>query len=71
MITVREHSGVEVVEELLGRKDAVAVLDPTFLLESSDWEQIADHNHKGRGRKYISLMDTVPSYTTNKQNPFP
>ncbi len=53
MITVREHSGVEVVEELLGRKDAVAVLDPTFLLESSDWEQIADHNHKGRGRKYI------------------
>lgn len=53
ILTVRENSGVEVVKELSGRIDAIPVLDPTFLLERRDWEKVASHNHKGRGRKYI------------------
>lgn len=52
-ISVREDSGVEVVKDLTGRLDAVPVLDPTFLLEKKDWEKVASHEHKGKGRKYI------------------
>lgn len=53
VLTVRENSGVEVVKELSGRVDAIPVLDPTFLLDRSDWERVASHNYKGRGKKYI------------------
>lgn len=50
---VREDSGVEVVEELSDRTDAVPVLDPTLLLDRDDWEKVANHEHRGKGKKYI------------------
>lgn len=51
-ISVREESGIDIVKELSDR-EAAAVLDPTFLLDRKEWEKIANHNHKGRGKKYI------------------
>ena len=52
-ISVREDSGASVVKQLTGRIDAVPVLDPTFLLDRNDWEQVASHDHKGKEKKYI------------------
>ncbi|MDE5977513.1 MAG: polysaccharide pyruvyl transferase family protein [Turicibacter sp.] len=52
-IGVRERSGTEVIKSLSGRDDAVEVLDPTLLLDKSDWEHLVDHKHKGKGKKYI------------------
>lgn len=50
---VRENSGVDVIKSLSGREDAISVLDPTFLLNKEDWEKVANHEHKGKGKKYI------------------
>ncbi len=52
-LSVREGSGVNVVRALSGRQDAISVLDPTFLLNREDWDNVANHNHKGKGEKYI------------------
>lgn len=41
------------VKALSGRTDAVPVLDPTLLLNRGDWEKVASHDHKGKGKKYI------------------
>lgn len=41
-ISVRESSGVSIVESLSGRKDASVVLDPTLLLEQAEWEGISE-----------------------------
>ena len=45
-IGVRERTAVKIVSELLNRNDVTQVLDPTFLLDSSEWERI------GSGAKY-------------------
>ena len=52
-IGVREDSGVDVVKKMSKRKNAVPVLDPTFLLSEGEWEKVASHNHRGKGKKYI------------------
>ena len=52
-LSVREDSGTDVVNALSGREDAVAVLDPTFLLNQEEWEKVASHDHRGKGKKYI------------------
>jgi hypothetical protein len=44
-ITLREESGIEVVKKL-ANKEAVVVLDPTLLLEKSDYEKVAVHTQK-------------------------
>lgn len=41
-ISVRENSAVNVLSDLTGRKDIVSVLDPTFLLESSEWNDVVE-----------------------------
>lgn len=41
-VSVRENSGVEMCKNLLGRKDAVLVVDPTLLLERADYEALID-----------------------------
>jgi hypothetical protein len=43
-ISVRENSGVELVEKLSGRKDAKCVLDPTLLQTSAFYRKIIDKN---------------------------
>lgn len=50
---VREDSGVDVIKALSGRTDGKPVLDPTLLLDKNDWEKVASHEHKGKGKKYI------------------
>lgn len=41
-IGVRENTAVHIVSRLLGRKDIVQVLDPTFLLTSLEWIGISE-----------------------------
>ena len=43
-ISVRENSGVELVEKLSGRKDAKCLLDPTLLQTSSFYREIIEKN---------------------------
>jgi hypothetical protein len=40
-ISVREKTGCQIVSELTG-KEGVLVLDPTLLLEKSDWDTVAN-----------------------------
>lgn len=40
-ISVREPSGVELVYQLCGRKDAVCVADPTLLLDRTHYDQLS------------------------------
>lgn len=40
-ISVRESEGVVIVKELIPDSDVVEVLDPTFLLEPSEWEDFS------------------------------
>lgn len=49
--SVREHSGEQIVEELINRK-VNCHIDPTLLLSSSQWDQIADQ-YKVSNHKYI------------------
>lgn len=41
-IGVREQTAVRAISTLLGRKDVVQVLDPTFLLDKHEWFDISD-----------------------------
>lgn len=50
-ISVREHSGEHIVEELVNRKVSCHI-DPTLLLSSSQWDKIADQ-YKIANHKYI------------------
>lgn len=40
-ISVREDAGKEIVEKLTGRNDAEVLVDPTMLLTSTKWDEIA------------------------------
>ena len=50
-ISVRENSGVEVINDVVG-KEATVVLDPTLLLNREQWNQIADPKRQFK-KKYI------------------
>lgn len=41
-IGVREQEAVNVLSELTGRNDIVQVLDPTFLLNPTEWKKVAE-----------------------------
>lgn len=40
-IGLREQTAVGIVSKLLGRKDVVQVLDPTFLIDATEWNKIS------------------------------
>lgn len=42
-VSVRESSGVDLCKNVLGRNDAVQALDPTLLLERTDYEMLIDN----------------------------
>lgn len=44
-VSVRESSGVDMCKNLLGRKDAVHVVDPTLLLERADYEALINNDN--------------------------
>lgn len=41
MLSVREDRGKEIVNEITGREDVEVVIDPTMLLNSTQWDEIA------------------------------
>ena len=53
-ISLREKSGVEIVENL-GIKNSVNVLDPTLLLNGDDWRKISSSKYKND--KYILVYN--------------
>lgn len=53
-LSLREYSGVRIVSELLERGDVVKVLDPVFLLDRADWNEVIEEDADPR------LMCTSP-----------
>lgn len=51
-ISVREATGVDIVKSM-GREDAVVVPDPTFLMESSFYHQLADEKADTSLKPYV------------------
>lgn len=51
-LSIREQSGAEIIEEMCKRK-AKVVIDPTFLIDSSEWRGIADESNIDLPDKYI------------------
>lgn len=57
-LSVREELGKKIIEELTGRKDIFVSLDPTMLLEISEWDKLAKKPQQiyelcPNGEKYI------------------
>lgn len=62
-ISVREASGVKLVEEVTNRK-AKLVLDPTLLLTSDEWQEVTQPVN-GMPKKYVLIYELQPlSYIT-------
>ena len=53
-ISVREQSGVEIVKQV-ANKEASLVLDPTMLLDKSEWEKIEKRPAKCATKKYLLM----------------
>ena len=52
-ISVREKKGVEIIENLTGRKDINVNVDPTLLLTSDEWEKLEKKPSMYDGKPYI------------------
>lgn len=59
-LSVREKQGADIIKDLIGR-DAVVTLDPTLLLQKSDWDKVAQ-DYKGL-KDYIFIYDFANSST--------
>ena len=62
-ISVRESSGVNIVDKLTGKK-AIKSIDPTLLLEKEEWEKLA---MKPRAEKYVLLYEVNKASKENYQ----
>lgn len=62
-VSVREDSGVLLCDKYLNRKDAVHVLDPTLLLETTDYDLLIN-----KSKKEIGLFTYVLDESTEKLN---
>lgn len=58
-VSVRERSGVDHCNKHLGRYDVVQVLDPTMLLNDSEWSSIIDNaeTHENEGDLMCFIFD--------------
>ena len=52
-ISVREHKGKELIEELTGRNDVSVNLDPTMLLTDEEWSKLAKRPKQLTTDRYI------------------
>ena len=55
-ISVREDQGKEIVEKMTGRKDIEVLIDPTLLLDTTEWDKVIfepKHICKMKEKKYI------------------
>ena len=51
-LSIREESGAKIIKEITG-KDAEVVIDPTFLLNNSDWNEISNESSLTLSDEYI------------------
>ena len=54
-LSVRESSGQTIIKELTGR-DSEVVLDPTFLVNKNEWDEVASSPSKFRIKNYLLLF---------------
>ena len=66
-IGLREQRGADIVNELLGEKKAIQVLDPTFLLKPTDWADFA----KEVNLNDIELGSYMLVYTIGRRPEYP
>lgn len=52
-ISVREENGKELLENLTNRKDIYVLLDPTMLLDASEWDKVSKKPQQLKNDKYI------------------
>lgn len=52
-ISVREYSGRDMVKELTDRDDVTVLIDPTMMLENTDWEEVIIKPEKLKTDKFI------------------
>lgn len=52
-ISVREDAGKEIVKKLTGREDVEVLIDPTMMLDESDWEKVMKKPDNLKTDKYI------------------
>ena len=64
-LSVRETSGVKIIRELIG-KDANVCCDPTLLLDSKDWDRLAQQSKLNIKYKYVLVYPL-----TYMHNPYP
>lgn len=60
-VSVRERSGVDICARVLGRADAVQVIDPTLLVDPAFYERIAAPAGRRTGKTFLSyVLDEGP-----------
>lgn len=52
-ISVREEAGANIVKKLTKRNDVEALVDPTMLLTTDDWDKVAKRPKRYKGEKYV------------------
>ena len=52
-ISVREQRGKELLEKLTGRKDIEVLVDPTMMLTTEEWDEVAKKPKQLKSDKYI------------------
>lgn len=52
-ISVREDSGKEIIEKYTTRNDIQVLIDPTMLLTSQEWDEVATKPEKAINKRYI------------------
>ena len=62
-ISVREKSGIDIVSNYLGRNDAIHVIDPTMLLSTDQYKNIAEQEHTkpSEGNLKVYVLDKSKS----------
>lgn len=65
-ISVREDDGVTLVKDYLGRNDAIHVLDPTMLLDITNYNNITENEKigKSKGNLKVYILDKSPEKET-------
>lgn len=52
-ISVREDAGKDIVEKITGRNDVEVLIDPTMMLDSTEWEKLAKRPEQLKTDKFI------------------
>lgn len=59
-ISIRERSGKKLIKKLTGR-DAKQLIDPTFLIDVSDWEKVSSNTKKKAPYMLLYIMQSDPN----------